>query len=602
MKQFTTIMAILAAMIIAVPAGAAPLLQDGLVSAWSFDETTGTTTAYDTSGINNNNAVFSAGMTTSGSGFATGGVLGNYIHFDGSLGSNSIAQVTPDSSLELGDQMTFATWVRVDLDPLMQEEAWLGIFDSQADDYAMYFQEDSTIRMKLRSETGTYRIQADCGAILYQWAHVAVVYDGRDSLMTRMYVNGTEVASHWGLFGDLNTGQIPSFGGVYDPDADPGEEIYGNFNGGIDETGLWNRALNPDEIAHLYNNGSGNAIMAANPESNGIASPNPLVTVSAGIPLIQYNFEGNLTNSGSLAAAGNPVYQDGTEGTLTYETSVLGNNGITLDHGGVRLDYTHDGDRLVVPVELSSLNAGTISFWLKENANYNFNSVMSCPAEANDWEMWIYGDDSLYYKYRWRLDDGTTYTNPETDVNGNGLDEWNHYAVSWYRDPDAAEDDPAYIRMFLNGTLVRATTSSWVTSGSEFYIGGGPSDTGGNDFSDWSMDDFRLYEGALDAESILEIATIAEDIAGDANRDGKVDGSDVTILANNWQAGVVGGGASWDMGDFNGDGKVDGSDVTILANNWQFGVSDAAATVPEPSTVILILSALAGLGLFLRRR
>lgn len=60
-------------------------------------------------------------------------------------------------------------------------------------------------------------------------------------------------------------------------------------------------------------------------------------------------------------------------------------------------------------------------------------------------------------------------------------------------------------------------------------------------------------------------------LPGDANRDCKVDGSDVTIVGNNWQYGVgdPDPDATWDMGDFNGDGMVDGSDVTILANNWQ---------------------------------
>ena len=86
------------------------------------------------------------------------------------------------------------------------------------------------------------------------------------------------------------------------------------------------------------------------------------------------------------------------------------------------------------------------------------------------------------------------------------------------------------------------------------------------------------------------------DVPGDANRDGKVDGSDVTILAGNWQVGVGGvGGATWDMGDFNGDGAVDGSDVTILAGNWQAGVTTAATSVPEPSMIVLLLGILAAL-------
>ena len=69
-------------------------------------------------------------------------------------------------------------------------------------------------------------------------------------------------------------------------------------------------------------------------------------------------------------------------------------------------------------------------------------------------------------------------------------------------------------------------------------------------------------------------------ISGDANCDGRVDGSDVTILASNWQAGVTSeSNATWGMGDFNGDGKVDGSDVSILAGNWQVGVNSTLVAV-----------------------
>ena len=85
-----------------------------------------------------------------------------------------------------------------------------------------------------------------------------------------------------------------------------------------------------------------------------------------------------------------------------------------------------------------------------------------------------------------------------------------------------------------------------------------------------------------------EVSFVSEldSIPGDANNDFKVDGSDVTILAGNWQVLT---GATWEMGDFNGDGAVDGSDVTILAGNWQFGVNVAAASVPEPSAIALLL-------------
>lgn len=114
----------------------------------------------------------------------------------------------------------------------------------------------------------------------------------------------------------------------------------------------------------------------------------------------------------------------------------------------------------------------------------------------------------------------------------------------------------------------------------------------------YTFDFTNLY-----SDGTIALLTSPNTLAGDANGDGQVDGSDVTILADNWQYGVTGTpDATWEMGDFNGDGKVDGSDVTILADNWQAGVATAAAAVPEPSTMAMML-ALITFGLIgLRRR
>jgi hypothetical protein len=57
--------------------------------------------------------------------------------------------------------------------------------------------------------------------------------------------------------------------------------------------------------------------------------------------------------------------------------------------------------------------------------------------------------------------------------------------------------------------------------------------------------------------------TIARTLRGDANLDGTVDGSDLTLLAQNWKKS----GTTWAQGDFNYDGTVDGSDLTLLARN-----------------------------------
>ena len=93
-------------------------------------------------------------------------------------------------------------------------------------------------------------------------------------------------------------------------------------------------------------------------------------------------------------------------------------------------------------------------------------------------------------------------------------------------------------------------------------------------------------EGDLAGYTILTVGYLPSD----ANGDGMVNGSDVTILANNWLASSDNQTLTWEMGDFNGDGIVDGSDVTTLAANWQNGVPTFANAVPEPSVVLLLLA------------
>ena len=165
-------------------------------------------------------------------------------------------------------------------------------------------------------------------------------------------------------------------------------------------------------------------------------------------------------------------------------------------------------------------------------------------------------------------DQGAVYTF------GDGAGNWN--AVAQFLASDASDSDMLGYSVALEGNLLIATA----------LRGDGAARDSGEGY-------FFTLDGSVTPDKV----------PGDANNDGKVDGSDVTILAGNWQYGVTGTpNATWSMGDFNGDGKVDGSDVTILAGNWQHGVNAAASAVPEPSTILLIVSAIAGLGLVRRRK
>ena len=65
-------------------------------------------------------------------------------------------------------------------------------------------------------------------------------------------------------------------------------------------------------------------------------------------------------------------------------------------------------------------------------------------------------------------------------------------------------------------------------------------------------------------------------LLGDANLDGKVNGTDFNLMATNFNQAVTNG---WDEGDFNYDGKVNGSDFVLLADNFnQFASESAVAS------------------------
>jgi hypothetical protein len=80
-------------------------------------------------------------------------------------------------------------------------------------------------------------------------------------------------------------------------------------------------------------------------------------------------------------------------------------------------------------------------------------------------------------------------------------------------------------------------------------------------------------------------ATLAADqevsffvLAGDANRDRKVDFLDLAKLAQNYN--TSGSGKTYSDGDFNGDGSVDFLDLAILAQRYNTSLPAAGAVVP----------------------
>ena len=97
--------------------------------------------------------------------------------------------------------------------------------------------------------------------------------------------------------------------------------------------------------------------------------------------------------------------------------------------------------------------------------------------------------------------------------------------------------------------------------------------------------------------AILPAGVLSTWLPGDANLDGKVDISDLSILASHFSQATTAGFAD---GDFDGNGVVDISDLTLLASNFSGGPQALRlATLPEPTA--LLVCSLGGLMLARRK-
>ena len=371
-----------------------------------------------------------------------------------------------------------------------------------------------------------------------------------------------------------------------------------NFDGYLDDVGIYSTALSATDVQTLYNTSTLTAS-----------------TLSNATPVAIYNFES--TYGGELPSV--PDVIAGNNGTLIGGTPASDSTrGDVLDFNGSSTASVNYGNVL----ELSD-SSRTVSLWFKADAPSGTQYIV---ADGNSdgstdpgWSVFL-SEGDLFVRSNMNTDVSeenrvaTFYDEGASD----GL--WHHLAFT-------IDNENGILTAYLDGqssgadgqangwavgrggaTTVLFPAESVCENPDTLTLGANSNTTNG---FEGMLDDFAMWDRVLTEAEILSIyngtpiptEANPNHIAGDANSDGKVDGSDVTILAGNWQKGVDDGlTASWEEGDFNGDGKVDGSDVTILAGNWQYGVEAATASVPEPSTLVLLLTSISFCFAWKRRR
>jgi len=189
-------------------------------------------------------------------------------------------------------------------------------------------------------------------------------------------------------------------------------------------------------------------------------------------------------------------------------------------------------------------------------------------------------------------------------ISGNGVVDLtnNHFFVNYGAAADPINSIFAYIKSgYSGGTWSGAgITSSTAHNNSLSYgIGFADSADPGNPAG--------LSSGQIE---------IAYTLLGDANLDYKVNGTDFTLMAANFNHSVTNG---WDKGDFNYSGTVNGEDFVLLADNFNQFASQSSvdtadllamqsfaqangltADVPEPASGVMFI--ITGAGVLSRRR
>jgi hypothetical protein len=359
-----------------------------------------------------------------------------------------------------------------------------------------------------------------------------------------------------------------------------GNRIDGNrtYYGYLDEFQIYSGAVDGGMVNYLYANPG-----ATLDTYDSVTYPDPgLPDVTPGpTSVLHWTFDANLTEaSGNTDALG----------TAIGDVAVQAGTGI--DGGAIYLDG--DDDAVSVLGAIVPTGSVSFSFWAKTDGTTN---------------GYMLGDSENYSNFFIRRD-----TNDTTMITGgigteanienigpNPEDTWQHVVV-------VSSQETGQVYCYVDGVLAEVSDYARTAEDEKGVLVGLLSDLYiGNrydlnrDFKGW-IDDLQIYDATLTLDEVAFLyanpgeTLLEEDLPGDANHDDQVDASDATILAGNWQAGP---GATWEMGDFNGDGHVDASDATILAGNWQAGTG--AAAVPEPSTILLLISALVGWFIIRRR-
>jgi hypothetical protein len=302
--------------------------------------------------------------------------------------------------------------------------------------------------------------------------------------------------------------------------------------------------------------GAGNTITAASSSAVVFSNLTAVATTITGLGTVTVNagvFSGTVSNGGNLIIGGLTT----GNGPLVGTGGTTVNAGATFSTTMVRQSYLTVNGTATIPVVKPYVPANTV----------NVIGTLSMAAGG----MFDIGDSDL-------------------DLTSSSLANVNSYLKRGYN----LSIGGVWAGTGLTSAAARSSTTHLTALGSiQNNQGGAAIFTSSNKFD-------GLTVGAGDV-------LVKYTFYGDANLDGKIDGSDYSLIDAGYLAdkATAGSATGWYHGDFNYDGTVDGSDYTLIDNafnNQAVGVSNAAevasetaqvapAAVPEPASAGLLCAA-----------
>ena len=286
----------------------------GLVAAFSFNETSGTTAA-DASGNSNtgtlqNGPVWAAGRNGGG------------LQFDG---TNDMVAVNSSSSLNLTTGMTLEAWIyptsTSDTRDVLIKEG------SNVDIYNLYARNWRGVPESNVHVGGSNRTAEGATLPVNTWTHLAGTYDGTT---LRLFVNGTQVAST-AVSGSISTSTGPLRIG--------GNLMWGEyFQGSIDDVRVYNRALIVAEIQADMNTPVGGVPPPPDTTNPGVTITTPTSNPTHGVTTTPLSIGGTASDNVGVTQV-TWVNDRGGSGTATG-TTAWSVSGIVLVSGANVLTVT----------------------------------------------------------------------------------------------------------------------------------------------------------------------------------------------------------------------------------------------------------------------